>query len=65
MTYHLWADSNGDARMSREPPTCDKNGKIMNMEELGKLLRDRLVRIRNSGKLEIEQVSSELPFVNP
>ncbi len=60
---YLWADVNGDARMSLDVPDSDECGRVLNLEELGKLIRDRLVRIRKSGKREIVQKSSNLPFL--
>lgn len=56
--FYLWADENGDAKMSHNPPTSDEDGKIMNLEELGKLMRNGLVKIREHGRIGFERVTS-------
>ena len=47
MSFYLWADDSGDARMSRKVPKNDKDGKVLGVEELGKLVRRYLVKERN------------------
>ena len=44
--FYLFADKNRDARLSWDIPSTEESGKVLNLEELGKLVREYLVMMR-------------------